>query len=502
MLNGRNHAGLRRLGFPPAPLGCTARAKLDAVRRGWFGRRGKARNRLGREQNKLMERANKLISTGFGPWSVPGSNRRPSACKADALPTELTPRRGKSRGLIAGLRRVLSELGGGEIPPLGDQRRGELLLPAERSRCGSPPVPSGRAALAHVLPVPRPALRSSAVATRPKRQGGMVRGRREASHWIRRRKVPDLPGRGLGKRVVWQGNLCGEQVIGTIAGAARMAAAGGGDVVRLTSPPDDWLDAWDPAVHPHHAADAARVVGGLFPRRGPRPRQHPGRGPGAARGEPLRRHADRGHVRVLAGVLRPLRAAAPLPPARPRPGLPAAGGAREPVALRHRAGVAREHGRARSSATRRCSSIRAATTRRTGRAGSPANIDFAGRTGFVQLAIEHDVPIVPVVAIGGQETALFLGRGRRHLAKLLRLDSLLRLKVLPAQIGAAVRRDRARPSGPHPAARQDHGAGAAEDRPEEAARRQAGHRGGLRAASRARCRSALERARRRAQPAR
>ena len=31
--------------------------------------------------------------------------------------------------------------------------------------------------------------------------------------------------------------------------------------------------------------------------------------------------------------------------------------------------------------------------------------------GFVRLALEHDVPIVPVVAIGGQETALFLTRG-------------------------------------------------------------------------------------------
>jgi 1-acyl-sn-glycerol-3-phosphate acyltransferase len=63
-----------------------------------------------------------------------------------------------------------------------------------------------------------------------------------------------------------------------------------------------------------------------------------------------------------------------------------------------------------------------------------AEIDFAGRTGFLRLAIEHGVPIVPVVAIGGQETALFLGRGRRF-ARLLRLDSLLRLKVLPAQVG-------------------------------------------------------------------
>src|ERR671915_2560246 len=48
-------------------------------------------------------------------------------------------------------------------------------------------------------------------------------------------------------------------------------------------------------------------------------------------------------------------------------------------------------------------------------------IDFAGRTGFVKLALEHQVPVVPVVAIGGQETALFLGQGR-ELAALLRLD--------------------------------------------------------------------------------
>ena len=62
-----------------------------------------------------------------------------------------------------------------------------------------------------------------------------------------------------------------------------------------------------------------------------------------------------------------------------------------------------------------------------------SKIDFAGRTGFARLAIEHGVPIVPVVAIGGQETALFLGQGQR-LARLLQLDSLLRLKVFPAQV--------------------------------------------------------------------
>jgi 1-acyl-sn-glycerol-3-phosphate acyltransferase len=61
-------------------------------------------------------------------------------------------------------------------------------------------------------------------------------------------------------------------------------------------------------------------------------------------------------------------------------------------------------------------------------------IDFAGRAGFVRLAAKHDVPIVPVVAIGGQETGLFLGQGRR-LASALQLDRLLRLKVLPAVLG-------------------------------------------------------------------
>ena len=60
-------------------------------------------------------------------------------------------------------------------------------------------------------------------------------------------------------------------------------------------------------------------------------------------------------------------------------------------------------------------------------------IDFGHRSGFVRLALATDVPIVPVVAIGGQETALFLTRGER-LSHLLALDRLLRLKVVPIQI--------------------------------------------------------------------
>jgi 1-acyl-sn-glycerol-3-phosphate acyltransferase len=66
-----------------------------------------------------------------------------------------------------------------------------------------------------------------------------------------------------------------------------------------------------------------------------------------------------------------------------------------------------------------------------------ATLDFDGRKGFARLALEYDVPIVPVVAIGGQETALFLGRGQRF-ARALQLDRLARLKVFPPVLGPPV----------------------------------------------------------------
>jgi 1-acyl-sn-glycerol-3-phosphate acyltransferase len=62
-------------------------------------------------------------------------------------------------------------------------------------------------------------------------------------------------------------------------------------------------------------------------------------------------------------------------------------------------------------------------------------IDFAERRGFVRLALEHDVPIVGVVAVGGQETALFLSRGE-NLSRVLMLDRLFRLKALPISLAA------------------------------------------------------------------
>jgi 1-acyl-sn-glycerol-3-phosphate acyltransferase len=62
-----------------------------------------------------------------------------------------------------------------------------------------------------------------------------------------------------------------------------------------------------------------------------------------------------------------------------------------------------------------------------------ARVDFGGRKGFLRLAQRKRVPLVPVVSIGGQETALFLSRGE-GLAKLLGLDRMFRLKVLPVSL--------------------------------------------------------------------
>jgi 1-acyl-sn-glycerol-3-phosphate acyltransferase len=63
-----------------------------------------------------------------------------------------------------------------------------------------------------------------------------------------------------------------------------------------------------------------------------------------------------------------------------------------------------------------------------------AEIDFDHRRGWIRLALEAGVPVVPVVAIGGQETALFVTRGRR-VAHALGLDRMFRLTVLPVSIG-------------------------------------------------------------------
>ena len=57
-------------------------------------------------------------------------------------------------------------------------------------------------------------------------------------------------------------------------------------------------------------------------------------------------------------------------------------------------------------------------------------VDFGGRKGYVKLAREAGVPIVPIASVGGQEAALFLDRGQ-WLARLLRVDKVARLKSVP-----------------------------------------------------------------------
>jgi 1-acyl-sn-glycerol-3-phosphate acyltransferase len=60
-------------------------------------------------------------------------------------------------------------------------------------------------------------------------------------------------------------------------------------------------------------------------------------------------------------------------------------------------------------------------------------IVFAGRKGFLQLAHECNVKVVPVVATGGHDTFVVLNDGRRT-AKALRLDKLLRVKTFPVTL--------------------------------------------------------------------
>ena len=64
-----------------------------------------------------------------------------------------------------------------------------------------------------------------------------------------------------------------------------------------------------------------------------------------------------------------------------------------------------------------------------------AVIDFSGRTGYVRTAIEAGVPIVPVVAIGGQETQLFLTRGEWLAKRLGFIKRITRVEQFPVSIG-------------------------------------------------------------------
>jgi 1-acyl-sn-glycerol-3-phosphate acyltransferase len=57
-------------------------------------------------------------------------------------------------------------------------------------------------------------------------------------------------------------------------------------------------------------------------------------------------------------------------------------------------------------------------------------VDLGGRLGWLRLAVTLGVPVVPMVTIGGQETAFFLCRGEK-LARFLQLDRRLGIHELP-----------------------------------------------------------------------
>jgi 1-acyl-sn-glycerol-3-phosphate acyltransferase len=60
-------------------------------------------------------------------------------------------------------------------------------------------------------------------------------------------------------------------------------------------------------------------------------------------------------------------------------------------------------------------------------------IRFDNRRGFLKLAKEAGVPIVPVVSVGGQDTFFPITDGRK-VAQALQLDRLARLKVMPVSL--------------------------------------------------------------------
>ena len=92
-----------------------------------------------------------------------------------------------------------------------------------------------------------------------------------------------------------------------------------------------------------------------------------------------------------------------------------------------------ENARRRSTWAPRCSSIPAATRRCTAPRGSRRRSTSPGARVHPARDRARTFRSCPLVSIGGQETALFLSRGER-LARLLRLDRLFRLKVLPISL--------------------------------------------------------------------
>ncbi len=61
-------------------------------------------------------------------------------------------------------------------------------------------------------------------------------------------------------------------------------------------------------------------------------------------------------------------------------------------------------------------------------------IQFGNRLGVVRLALRTEVPVIPVVSVGSHETVIVLARGE-SVARLLHLDRIFRIKVMPLVLG-------------------------------------------------------------------
>ena len=164
--------------------------------------------------------------------------------------------------------------------------------------------------------------------------------------------------------------------------------------------------------------------------------------------------------RLHARVQHLLRRRAPLPPARPQP---RAVDARPGLAaqVRHGRRHARRTPSAPSTAAPRCSSTRAATTRSTGPSWESATVDFDGRKGFIRLAKQSERPD-RAGGVGRRPGDRALPHAAARVSrKLLGLDRMFRLKVLPISLALPWVAQRRRHARPHPAAGQDHDPGAA-----------------------------------------
>jgi len=62
------------------------------------------------------------------------------------------------------------------------------------------------------------------------------------------------------------------------------------------------------------------------------------------------------------------------------------------------------------------------------------HIDFAGRTGWIKLALRTGVPIVPAVSCGAHNSVVVLSRGDRLVRWMPHLK-LMRVKVMPIMLG-------------------------------------------------------------------